>query len=70
MQGLSGIRMDHQRAQQIGKMLFSKYDYDRRGAINPNQCYQMFADNCYRTLVNPFLSRISNPLQHYKTLNL
>lgn len=51
MQGLSGVRIDHQRAQQIGKILFSKYDYDKRGSIAPNQCYQMFDDNCYRTLV-------------------
>lgn len=58
MQGLGGIRMDHQRAQAIGKLLFSKYDYDKRGAINPNQCYQMFADNCYRTLVSYKLFRI------------
>ena len=47
--------MDHQRAQAIGKLLFSRYDYDKKGGINPNQCYQMFADNCYRTLVTILL---------------
>lgn len=53
---LGGVRIDHQRAQAIGKLLFSRYDYDKRGAINPNQAYQMFSDNCYRTLVliSPF----------------
>jgi hypothetical protein len=64
MQGLGGIRMDHQRAQAIGKLLYSKYDYDKRGAINPNQCYQMFADNCYRTLVSLCLFRIYKHHQH------
>ena len=51
MQGLAGLRIDHQRAQQIGALLFSKYDYEKKGSITPNQCYQMFADNCYRVLV-------------------
>jgi hypothetical protein len=44
-------RIEPQRAAAIGKLLFSKYDYDRKGYIDKNQCYSIFADNVYRIMV-------------------
>lgn len=46
---LSG-KVDQQRAQNIGRMLFNRYDLERRGALDKNQCYSIFNDYCYRLL--------------------
>lgn len=44
-------KIEPQRAAALGKLLFSKYDYDRKGYIDKNQCFTLFADNVYRTMV-------------------
>jgi hypothetical protein len=50
---LSG-KIDQQRAQTIGRMLFNRYDLDRKGTLDKNQCYSIFSDYCYRILVSLF----------------
>lgn len=47
---LSG-KIDQQRAATIGRMLFNRYDIDRKGSLDKNQCYSIFNDYCYRILV-------------------
>lgn len=47
---LSG-KVDQQRAMTIGRMLFNRYDIDRKGSLDKNQCYSIFNDYCYRILV-------------------
>ena len=44
------LRMDPQRAKNIGRLLFRKYDTSRKGAIEPVQCYKLFNDYCYQIL--------------------
>jgi len=48
---LSG-KVDQQRAMTIGRMLFNRYDIDRKGTLDKNQCYSIFNDYCYRILVS------------------
>lgn len=58
---LSG-KIDQQRAQTIGRMLFNRYDLDRKGTLDKNQCYSIFSDYCYRILVLvPFTKNFENP---------
>lgn len=66
---LSG-KIDQQRAQTIGRMLFNRYDLDRKGTLDKNQCYSIFSDYCYRILViHVFNFRISRTHQIMKMLN-
>lgn len=44
-------KIDQQRALAIGRMLFTRYDIERKGCIDKNQCYSIFSDFCYRILV-------------------
>lgn len=53
-------KIEPQRAAAMGKHLYNKYDYDRKGHIDKNQCYTMFADFIYRPMVLIIIQR------HYK----
>ena len=46
-----GLRMEPDRAKAIGRMLYQKYDTNKRGSLEPRQCYEVFSDFCYRILV-------------------
>lgn len=35
----SGFRIEPERAKAIGRTLFAKYDFNRRGTLDPKQCY-------------------------------
>ncbi len=56
---LSG-KIDQQRAQNVGRMLFNRYDLDRKGSLDKNQCYSIFSDYCYRILV------AAKPIQNFE----
>ena len=61
-------KMDAQRASAIGKNLYSKYDYDRKGYIDKNQCYTLFADHVYRAMVHHIIFSLSKILPLMKTV--
>lgn len=61
-------KIEPQRAAAIGKLLYNKYDYDRKGYIDKNQCYTLFADNVYRAMVLHFTNSHSKIHPHMRTV--
>lgn len=60
-------KIEPQRAAAIGRLLYSKYDYDKKGYIDKNQCFTIFSDNVYRAMVDDTLLRESKTHQPMKT---
>lgn len=50
-------KIDAQRAAAIGRILYQKYDYDKKGHIDKGQCYTLFSENVYRGLVRTKIFR-------------
>ena len=50
-------KIDVQRATAIGKILYQKYDYNKKGHIDQGQCYTLFLENVYRGLVESEIFR-------------
>lgn len=48
------VRFDTERARNIGRALFQKYDIYKSSMLQPKQCYELFSDFCYRILVTNY----------------